>query len=527
MFVCLALADRADYDLILNSTIFPSAGLNYGKVVYSTDHMVPLISSDRTEILVLDTQIQGPDPFECIAKIKSQKPLQVVLIAPNRDFTYAYKAMKISACELLVRPYTAEQMSQALLEAASHVRHAYSNTILPNTNSRSTFAEQLSVVLGNKTIAEINASFHTTFQDGLFRVVSFAVDFPNINQIHDIAEQILHSTQGFLYTHAWFNTYDIVHSIVYNEIRIIFNYAVSLDGEILQMLTSMFRYLQNTCKASPGLELFMGIGQAYSDINKLALSFEESKNALWARMSSKHPKNRIITHSDSSISDKQQLRILALGKAISNAIDALNKQAFIQSVNEFFALPVEILCSSLAKQAILDTVRYFRDKYKESLDQIDNAYNFYHTTKMALLTSQTFDEYKRRYTRIFSEMFDRLAAFCDSNEQNNYIDRAKAIIDNRYMEDLTLEKVAQEIEISANYLSRIFHNTMGKTFSDYLLEQRLAAAQILLEKNDYRIKEISAAVGYADQRYFSRIFMKKLGLTPTEYRSIHQKPTGQ
>lgn len=524
MYVCLALADRADYDMILSTLIFPSAGLNCGKVIYSTNHMVPLLTSDRTEILVLDTQIEGPDPFECIAKIESQKPLQVILIAPSWDFTYAYKAMKVSACELLVRPYTPEQISQALLDAARRVRFGYSNMILPNMNSRNTFAEQISVVLGNKSISEINCSFHTTFQDGLFRVVSFAVDFPSINQIHDIAVQIWHSTQSFLYTHAWFNTYDIVHAIVYNEIRIILNYAVSIDTELMQMLSSMFRYLQNTCKASPGLELFMGIGQAYSDINKLAASFEESKNAIWARMSSKHPKNRIITHSDSNISDKQQLKILALGKAINNAIDALNKTAFIQSVNAFFDLPVEILCSALAKQVILDTVRYLRDKYRESLDQIDNAYNFYHTTKMALLTSQTFDEYKRRYTRIFTEMFDRLSAYCSSNEQNNYIDRAKAIIDNRYMEDLTLDKVAQEIEISSNYLSRIFHNATGKTFSDYLLEQRLAAARILLEKNDCRIKEISAAVGYSDQRYFSRIFMKKLGVTPTEYRNIHQKP---
>lgn len=526
MFVCLALANPADYDIISSAAIFASSsGLNCGKVIYSSNYMVQLLTSDRTDILVIDTQIEGPDPFECIAKIKSQKPLQVICIAPEADYSCAYSAMKISACELLVRPFTTEQISNALLEAASRCRSGVQNMILPNVNSRNAFAEQISVVLGNKSISEINCSFHTTFREGLFQVVSFAIDFPNINQIHDIAQQLWHSTQTYLYTNAWFKLYDTVHSINYNEIRMIFNYPSSANEEMMQMLTAMFRYVQHACENSPGLELFMGIGQAYADVNKLADSLEESKNAIWTRMATRYPKNRIVTHVDLPISDKQRLNILTLGKAIQNAMDSLNKPTFIQLSNDFFDLPAEALCSAVAKQAILDTVRYFRDTYKERLSQIDNPYNFYLSTKMALLTSQTFDEYKRRYIKIFTQMFDRLSADIENNEQINYIDRVTAIINTRYMEELTLEKVAKEVDISANYLSRIFHKATGKTFSDYLLEQRISAAQILLEKNDCRIKEISSAVGYSDQRYFSRIFMKKLGLTPSEYRSIHQKTT--
>lgn len=525
MFVCFASANPTDYDMILNTSIFSSVGLDCGKAVNSSSDLVKLLANDRTEVLVMDTEIEGMDPFECIRIIKSQKPLQVILIAPRKDFSYAYKAMKVSACELLIRPYTSEQISSALLEAAGRVRAESHNALPQNANSRNVFADELSAVLGNKTIPEINSAFHTTFREGLFRVVSFAIDFPNINQIHDIAEQIWHSTQSFLYTHAWFHTYDIVHSIVYNELRIIFNYPESADEEILQILPSMFRYTQDTCRNSPGLELFMGVGQAYNDINMLTVSFEESKNGIWTRMSSRYPKNRIITYTNASISDKQKLAILALGKDLISAINTLNTPALIKAVNEFFQFPVEVLCSAQAKQAILDTVRYFRDKYKTSLDQVDSAYSFYYRTKMSLLTSQTFDEYKRRYIQIFTKMFEQVHVDSENKKPKDYIGRAKSIIDKRYMENLTLDSVAQEIDISPNYLSRIFHMDTGKTFSDCLLDRRLSAAQLLLEKSDYNIKEVSSAVGYSDQRYFSRVFMKKLGLTPTEYRTIHKKPT--
>ncbi len=527
MFVCIASANPVDYEIILNTSIFSSVGLNCGKIIHSGNDLVKLIANDRTEILIIDTELEDADLFESINIIKSQKPLQVILIAPRRDFSYAYRAMKASACELLVRPYTSEQIANALLEAAHRIRSDSQSTLTQNTNSRNAFAEELSAVLGNKTISGINRSFHTTFHEGLFRVVSFAIDFPNINQIQDIAEQIWHSTQSFLYTHAWFNTYDIVHSIVYNELRIIFNYAEFEDDAVMRMLPSMFRYTQDTCRSSPGLELFMGIGQAYKDINKLTVSFEESKNGIWMRMASRYPKNRIITYTNSAISDKQSLAILALSRDIISAIDTLNTPAFIKAVNKFFAFPVEVLCSAQAKQAILDTVRYFREQYKESLDKIDNAYSFYHRTKMSLLTSQTFDEYKRRYVRIFTDKFERLHMDLEKNKANNYISRVKSMIDKRYMENLTLDKIAQEIDISPNYLSRIFHMETGKTFSDYLLDRRLSVAQVFLEKSDYNIKEVSSAVGYSDQRYFSRVFIKKLGLTPTEYRTIHKKTTSQ
>lgn len=527
MFVCLASSNPTDQGMILNTSIFSSAGLDCGKVVNSGNDLIKLLSDDRTDILVLDAEIEGSDPFECVQVIKSQKPLQIILIAPRKDFSYAYKAMKIAACELLIRPYTSEQLSRALLEAASHIRTESHGSVLLNANSRNTFAEELSAVLGNKTISDINGAFHTTFREGLFRVASFAIDFPNINQIHDIAEQIWHCTQSFLYTHAWFNTYDIVHSIVYNELRIIFNYPESEDEEIMRMLPSVFRYTQDTCQASPGLELFMGVGQAYNDINKLTISFEESKNGIWARMSSRYPKNRIITYTSSSISDRQELAVLALSKDLVSAINTLNTSALIKAVNEFFQLPVEVLCSAQAKQAILDTVRYFRDKYRASLDQIDNAYSFYHRAKMSLLTSQTFDEYKMRYIQIFTKMFEQVHMDSETNEPNNYIGRAKFIIDKRYAENLTLDGIAKEIDISPNYLSRIFHMDTGKTFSNYLLDRRLSAAQLLLEKSDYKIKEVCSAVGYLDQRYFSRVFMKKFGLTPSQYRVLHRKATSK
>lgn len=118
-------------------------------------------------------------------------------------------------------------------------------------------------------------------------------------------------------------------------------------------------------------------------------------------------------------------------------------------------------------------------------------------------------------------MFERLAHHTEGSASSKYIARVMRIIENRYMEDLSLESVSEEVELSPNYLSRLFRKETQKTFTDALTEKRIAAAKELLSETDYRIKEICNAIGYSDQRYFSRIFLKTVGITPSEYRSIN------
>ena len=523
MRVCFVLSDPAEYDMMINLPFFSAVGVEFGKVFYSTEYLTPQLSSDRTDVLVMDLETPGPDPFECINAIHSQRPLIVILIAPHADYYYAYNAMKAQVNELLIRPLQPEQISQALLDASKAIRSQSTSAFASsNDKSRQVFAEQLAVIIdGRKTLRDINQAFHTTFKDGLFRVVSFALDYREISQIEEIAEQTWHIIRRPLINHIWFHTYDIVHAVIYNEIRLVLNYPASADNEIMRQLPGLFSYVQNACKDSPELKLFMGIGRAYTSINKLSKSCDESKSGLWFRMSSNYSKNRIATYTDDNLSNNYRAKILELDQKITNAMDTLNTKDFIHYVDAYFQLPTDILCSVLAKQVILNQVRHFRNQFEDQINLFDNASTFYYSTKMTLLTSQTFEEYHNRYIKSMTSMFERLSDHTEGASTSKYIARVTRIIENRYMEDLSLESVSEEVELSPNYLSRLFRKETGKTFTDALTEKRITVAKDLLSETDYRVKEICSAVGYSDQRYFSRIFQKIIGITPSEYRSIN------
>jgi len=98
------------------------------------------------------------------------------------------------------------------------------------------------------------------------------------------------------------------------------------------------------------------------------------------------------------------------------------------------------------------------------------------------------------------------------------IKRAKNYIKENYSKPITLEDVAREIHVSPQYLSKLFKEETGENFIEHLTAIRIRNAKSLLEADNLSVKEICYSIGYSDPNYFSRIFKKIVGLTPTEYK---------
>jgi two-component system response regulator YesN len=88
-----------------------------------------------------------------------------------------------------------------------------------------------------------------------------------------------------------------------------------------------------------------------------------------------------------------------------------------------------------------------------------------------------------------------------------------------------VQKVAEGLRISASYLSKLAKRYLHASFVDYLTDYRLERAKDLLGTTSLMTYEIAERVGYSDARYFSSIFKKRLGITPSEYRNECRKGT--
>jgi len=98
------------------------------------------------------------------------------------------------------------------------------------------------------------------------------------------------------------------------------------------------------------------------------------------------------------------------------------------------------------------------------------------------------------------------------------ISTAKSFIDANFHRDISLEEVSRETGLSPQYFSRFFKEETGENFIDYLTRIRITEAIKLLKNQKLSVKEVSYQVGYNDPNYFSKIFKKITGLSPSGLR---------
>ncbi|NSW91104.1 MAG: response regulator [Firmicutes bacterium] len=109
----------------------------------------------------------------------------------------------------------------------------------------------------------------------------------------------------------------------------------------------------------------------------------------------------------------------------------------------------------------------------------------------------------------------------DDRKGNTYYDRIIVTVKEYVSENIqsvTLEDASIAVNLSSGYLSRLFKEKTGMTFSEYVIKEKMKQAAILLKSTDYKTYEIADMVGYDSPRNFSRAFKQYYNMTPTEFR---------
>ncbi|MFE4571687.1 helix-turn-helix transcriptional regulator [Paenibacillus chitinolyticus] len=115
------------------------------------------------------------------------------------------------------------------------------------------------------------------------------------------------------------------------------------------------------------------------------------------------------------------------------------------------------------------------------------------------------------------------ALLCVDNRQNScethtLFERVSNYMQEYYYQSLTIASLAEQNNVNRNRLSYVFRTHAGMGPAEYLLKYRLNMAQRMLFTSDVSVQQIAQAVGIADPFYFSRVFKKQFGISPTKYR---------
>lgn len=226
--------------------------------------------------------------------------------------------------------------------------------------------------------------------------------------------------------------------------------------------------------------------------------------------------NKIPTHSKNVII--KHFNIIELHNDVSIiSSDSVSIIAFnFQKNNEDLLHICLKLCENLNKTLII--FHYGNLDIKESI----NERNY---VKINLNSSDLELEIKELKKVIFQSNLKNKQISCNGIKSNNEEKSTRHIISIiKYIDENLTSKlheadVAEYCHYSINYFSKLFHQEIGISFRDYVSSKRIGKARTLLkENNEIKISIIAYQCGYHDVSYFSRIFKKKTGMSPSDYR---------
>ena len=108
-----------------------------------------------------------------------------------------------------------------------------------------------------------------------------------------------------------------------------------------------------------------------------------------------------------------------------------------------------------------------------------------------------------------------------SSLRDFYIKEAFSFIEQNFQNDISVEDIAASIGLNRSYFGKIFHESMGKTPQEFLINYRMTKATELLKLTGLSVGDIGNAVGYSNQLHFSRAFKNVYGVSPRQWRYEH------
>lgn len=174
----------------------------------------------------------------------------------------------------------------------------------------------------------------------------------------------------------------------------------------------------------------------------------------------------------------------------------------------------------------IELAKYIKEKYADCIiifitayDRFDYAIEAMHIKAFDYLLKPWKEE---RLCELISTAIENVRSMQKTDSiVHSQKDVIKDYIDRNYKKDISAKDVAGILGYSDVYFSKVFKQLFDDNFINYLTKIRIDRAKVLLKDVSFNIKEVGKSVGYADSNYFTKVFKRSVGMSPSEYRSKH------
>ncbi|MBN2897176.1 MAG: response regulator [Clostridia bacterium] len=471
------------------------------------------------DVILMDIRIPGINGIEAIKQIKERGVRsEVVIISAYEYFDYAKEAVKLNVFEYLLKPLNKKKVVDTLLALEGKIN-----------NDRETIQKQIFMrEKMERLLPHMEGQFvHTQlFSDG---------DISNLGFYEELFHMKL--DQGYVIVGTLSGGNDMTEEGIRDTLER--QKFFDIFGITLKQMTTclvgppMLDRIIAYVAVEDGLDALEARKQAIDIGTRLAQKLKKSVLADFRiGVGSLHG----IGNFSKSCSEAYSAAAIASNGHMIHFEDLALKK--MQS-ERFPKSKEQLMLQKAIAGDVNGTVRHLEDimvwmavNYKDDVDKIKaSMVELYIQVKRHLPEGEWFDydfissllkindksELEYIFVSKIRSLIEQINQERDQ-EMNSLIAKAVDFIKENYNQNITLDDVAKEINMSYHYFSKLFKTSTGKKFSDFIMDLRIEEAKRLLLNPEKSIKDICYEIGYNDPNYFSKIFRKVTGKAPTEFR---------
>ena len=507
---------------------------------------LPLLIRQQPDLLITDIKMPFMDGLTLARLAKKEIPgLKVVILSGYDDFNYAKQAIGIGVEDYLLKPIT----KNALIERLSEIRSRYEHEKTQKEyyekfqremqayekNSSRDFFEAL--VGGSMDMMEVYKRAEKLGLDIVAEAYNVLIFTMNCDE--DFSGQRDEYSSWEAESLELLENFFAGHSSAMLFRSNIFSYGVLLKGQretIEENTRACVDEIRKILSRQDGRrEWFLAVGQSVDRLSQIQKSYHTASRAFSQRYlydenilyydemeTMEHPGGQAETEDNAYLQkvDVNALNPAILQKFLSNGLQE-ETENFVKDY--FYAIGQEPMESLVFRNYVILNVRFSVISFIKGLgcdtNEMESA-----DTEEVLAESGKNMESAIAYAK---KMISQAIAIRDQNSGNknrSILKTAVDFIDSHYMdEEISLNTVANVANVSSNHFSALFSQNMGQTFIEYLTTLRMNKAKELLRCTGMRSSEIAGEIGYKDAHYFSYLFKKTQGMTPSDYRKAREE----
>ena len=506
---------------------------------------LPLLIRQKPDLLITDIKMPFMDGLTLAKLAKKELPeLKIVILSGYDDFNYAKQAINIGVEDYLLKPIT----KNALIERLSEIRSRYEHEKTQKEyyekfqremqayekNSSRDFFEAL--VRGSMDMMEVYKKAEKLGVDIVAEAYNILIF--TMNSEEDFSGQKEGYSEWEAESLEMLEEFFSGHPSAMLFRSNIFSYGVLLKGQkesIKEITKECVGKIQGILKRKESKrEWFLAVGQPVERLSQIKKSYHTASRAFSQRYlygenilyydemeMMEHRSGQADTNDNAYLKkvDVNALNPAILQKFLSNGIQE-EIENFVKDY--FYAIGQEPMESLVFRNYVILNVRFSVITFLKGLG-CDTEGMESENTEEILVESGKNIENAIAYAE---KMISRAITIRDQNSGNknrSILKTAVDFIESHYMEEeISLNTVANVANVSANHFSALFSQNMGQTFIEYLTSLRMNKAKELLRCTGMRSSEIAGEIGYKDAHYFSYLFKKTQGMTPSDYRKVRE-----